>query len=227
MKGRERIRARHLERKAVVYVRQSTRQQVQENRESTRLQYQLRERARELGWSAARIEVIDEDLGVSGSGLQERPGFRRMTQEVAQRRVGAVFGLDATRLSRNTADWAPVPSGLAQPPYRHAAPSALGALFRLAPREMPGPTCLHAHHPPTSASARLPGQLLPPDPTSRPVPHPLSLQQPPNRQQFPTDETPSPSTARPATLSQPERTAGPQSESARRPPGIPAGLPQA
>ena len=105
MKGRERIRARRLERKAVVYVRQSTRQQVQENRESTRLQYQLRERARELGWSVARIEVIDEDLGMSGSGLQERPGFRRMTQEVAQRRVGAVFGLDATRLSRNTADW--------------------------------------------------------------------------------------------------------------------------
>ena len=105
MKGEERIRRRHLERRAVVYVRQSTPGQVQRHRESTRMQYRLREQAVALGWSAARVEVIDEDLGVSGSGLQERPGFRRMIREVGQGRVGAVFGLDATRLSRNSGDW--------------------------------------------------------------------------------------------------------------------------
>ena len=105
MKGKGRIRGRHLERRAVVYVRQSTPGQVQQHQESTKLQYQLREQAQALGWSAARIEVIDEDLGVSGSGVQERPGFERMLREVGQGRVGAVFGLDATRLSRNSGDW--------------------------------------------------------------------------------------------------------------------------
>ena len=105
MKGKERIRRTHLERRAVVYVRQSTPGQVRRHRESTKLQNRLREQAVELGWSAARVDVIDEDLGVSGSGLQERPGFRRMLREVGQGRVGAVFGLDATRLSRNSGDW--------------------------------------------------------------------------------------------------------------------------
>ena len=105
MRGRRKIRPRHLERRAVVYVRQSTPGQVQQNRESRKLQYQLREQALALGWSAARIEVIDEDLGVSGSGVQKRPGFERMLREVGQGRVGAVFGLDATRLSRNSGDW--------------------------------------------------------------------------------------------------------------------------
>ena len=105
MKGQELIGEKHLRRKAVVYVRQSSPQQVRENRESGRLQYRLRELAESLGWSAERIETIDEDQGVSGGGLEERTGFEHLTRDVAGGRVGAVFGLDATRLSRNTPDW--------------------------------------------------------------------------------------------------------------------------
>ena len=99
------IRERHLERLALVYVRQSTPQQVLSNRESTRLQYGLREQALEWGWPAERIETIDEDLGVSGSGERARSGFARLTALVAQGKAGVVPGLDSSRLARNTADW--------------------------------------------------------------------------------------------------------------------------
>lgn len=100
-----RIRAPHLERLAVVYVRQSTPGQVRENRESTRLQYKLRERAELLGWPRERIETIDEDLGCSGAGDVERRGYARLVRSVARGKVGAVFGLDASRFARNGADW--------------------------------------------------------------------------------------------------------------------------
>ncbi len=99
------IRPTHLERQAVVYVRQSTQQQVLSNVESGRLQYGLRELALEWGWSEGRVETIDEDLGVSGSGTEQRSGFRRLLMKVAQEEVGVVLGLDASRLARNTADW--------------------------------------------------------------------------------------------------------------------------
>ena len=104
--SRERlIEESHLQRKALVYVRQSTPGQVLENRESTRLQYQLRDVALGLGWGAGRIETIDEDLGVSGSGEVQRGGFERLTLTVARGEAGAVFGLEASRLSRNEVDW--------------------------------------------------------------------------------------------------------------------------
>ena len=104
--SRERlIEESHLQRKALVYVRQSTPGQVLENRESTRLQYQLRDVALELGWGSGRIETIDEDLGVSGSGEVQRGGFERLTLTVARGEAGAVFGLEASRLSRNEVDW--------------------------------------------------------------------------------------------------------------------------
>lgn len=105
MRRESRIRERHLERLAVVYVRQSTAQQVLTNTESARLQYGLREQARDWGWPEERIETIDEDQGVSGSGDQERRGFARLTMMVAQKQVGVVLGLDSSRLARNTADW--------------------------------------------------------------------------------------------------------------------------
>lgn len=105
MRGRELIGPGHLERMALVYVRQSTPGQVLSNTESTRSQYGLREQALALGWSAQRIEIVDEDLGVSASGLVERPGFAQLTLAVARGQVGAVFGLDVTRLSRNTPEW--------------------------------------------------------------------------------------------------------------------------
>ncbi len=105
MKRETLIQPTHLERLALVYVRQSTPGQVLENRESTRLQYRLRERAEQLGWPRERIQTIDEDLGCSGSGAVERAGFERLLRAVARGRAGAVFGLDASRFARNGAEW--------------------------------------------------------------------------------------------------------------------------
>lgn len=99
------ITSDHLRRRAVVYVRQSSITQVEHNRESTARQYQLAERAVTLGWARDQITTIDEDLGVSGSGLAERTGFARMTAEVALGQIGIVLGLEVSRLARNNADW--------------------------------------------------------------------------------------------------------------------------
>lgn len=99
------ITADHLHRSAIIYVRQSTSGQVEQNRESTERQYRLADRAVELGWPLAQVKVFDEDLGVSGAGLVERAGFARMTAEVALRQVGLVLGLEVSRLARNNSDW--------------------------------------------------------------------------------------------------------------------------
>ncbi|HEY0122180.1 MAG TPA: recombinase family protein [Rhizobium sp.] len=99
------VTATHLARQAIVYLRQSSASQVENNRESTERQYALSGRARELGWPAERILVIDEDLGLSGSGSVMRSGFARLTSEVALARVGIVLGLEVSRLARNNADW--------------------------------------------------------------------------------------------------------------------------
>ena len=99
----EKIRAAHLERAAYVYVRQSTLHQVRHHREGQQRQYALADRARQLGF--ARIEVVDDDLGVSGSGKQERHGFARLLTAVCDGEVGAVFALEASRLARNNRDW--------------------------------------------------------------------------------------------------------------------------
>jgi len=99
------IRGSHLNRAAYVYLRQSTPAQVEHNRESTQRQYALAARATALGWSQQQVIIIDEDLGVSGSGIVERNGFARLTAEVALRHVGIVFGLEVSRLARNNADW--------------------------------------------------------------------------------------------------------------------------
>ena len=95
----------HLARQAIVYLRQSSTSQVENNRESTERQYALSGRARELGWPVERVVVIDEDLGLSGSGSVARSGFVRLTSEVALARVGIVLGLEVSRLARNNADW--------------------------------------------------------------------------------------------------------------------------
>jgi DNA invertase Pin-like site-specific DNA recombinase len=99
------ITSDHLRRRALVYVRQSSTTQVENNRESTSRQYQLAERATMLGWARDQVTVIDEDLGISGSGLAERTGFARMTAEVALGQIGIVLGLEVSRLARNNADW--------------------------------------------------------------------------------------------------------------------------
>jgi DNA invertase Pin-like site-specific DNA recombinase len=95
----------HLDRKAVVYVRQSTPQQVAEHRESTARQYALADRAVALGWPAERVEVIDADLGVSGQSAEGRLGFQRLLAEVALDRVGLILGLEMSRLARSCKDW--------------------------------------------------------------------------------------------------------------------------
>jgi DNA invertase Pin-like site-specific DNA recombinase len=105
MNERSKITAGHLSRQAIVYLRQSSAAQVEHNRESTDRQYALTAKARELGWPDDRIIVIDEDLGVSGSGAVVRSGFQRLTAEVALSRVGLVLGLEVSRLARNNADW--------------------------------------------------------------------------------------------------------------------------
>src|SRR5215218_2567626 len=96
---------RHLARLAVVYVRQSTRQQVADHSESTRLQYGLVERAVGLGWPASRVLVIDEDLGRSGSSAAGRVGFGRLVTEITMGHVGLVLGIEMSRLARSGADW--------------------------------------------------------------------------------------------------------------------------
>ena len=98
------IRAEHLNREALVYVRQSTMAQVRFNQESTQRQYALRERALSLGWAEEHIRIIDGDLGISGSGRSKRPGFSQLVTSVSLGEVGAVFGLEISRLARSSAD---------------------------------------------------------------------------------------------------------------------------
>jgi DNA invertase Pin-like site-specific DNA recombinase len=99
------ILSNHLERTAVVYLRQSTLKQVYEHRESTNRQYALRNRAVALGWPEERVLVIDEDLGHSGSSTVGRTGFHRLADDVAHGRVGAIFSIEVSRLARSSADW--------------------------------------------------------------------------------------------------------------------------
>ena len=96
------ITPEHLARAAFVYVRQSTADQVLNNHESRRRQYALVDRARALGWAA--VEVIDDDLGRSGSGIA-RPGFEKLLAAICEGRVGAVVSIEASRLARNGRDW--------------------------------------------------------------------------------------------------------------------------
>jgi len=96
------ITTEHLARTALVYVRQSTSDQLLNNHESRHRQYGLVDRARALGWSA--VEVVDDDLGRSGSGIA-RPGFEKLLAAICQGRVGAVVSIEASRLARNGRDW--------------------------------------------------------------------------------------------------------------------------
>jgi DNA invertase Pin-like site-specific DNA recombinase len=101
----QKILSTHLDRSAVVYLRQSSIRQVRENRESTVRQYALGRRAQMLGWPAERIELIDEDLGTSGSSTVGRSGFQRLAEDVSHGRIGAIFALEVSRLARSSADW--------------------------------------------------------------------------------------------------------------------------
>ena len=99
------IEPRHLDLRAVVYVRQSTPRQVLANQESTRRQYQLADRARQMGWPAPRVEVVDEDLGLSGASGHARAGFQRLVAAIGLGEVGLVLVTEVSRLSRLNSDW--------------------------------------------------------------------------------------------------------------------------
>jgi|SRR3954447_3220585 DNA invertase Pin-like site-specific DNA recombinase len=99
------VRAAHLALAAIVYVRQSTRGQVLEHTESTRLQYALVERAAALGWARSQVIVIDDDLGVSAATPDSRKGFARLVTEVTMGRAGIVLGIEMSRLARTGKDW--------------------------------------------------------------------------------------------------------------------------
>jgi DNA invertase Pin-like site-specific DNA recombinase len=102
------VTARHLSRKAVIYIRQSTPHQVLTNQESLRLQYALHQRARDLGWEETGIQVIDTDLGLSGATATHREGFRDLIARVTLGEVGIVLSYEVTRLARNCSDWYPL-----------------------------------------------------------------------------------------------------------------------
>lgn len=104
-RSEDKIRPEHHDRAAIVYVRQSSKQQVLEHTESTRLQYGLVERAAALGWARSRVLVIDDDLGVSAAVADSRTGFQKLVTEVTMGRVGIVLGIEMSRLARTGRDW--------------------------------------------------------------------------------------------------------------------------
>src|SRR6266545_137277 len=99
------IRPWHLQRKAIVYIRQSTPQQVLEHRESADRQYGLVHRAAALGWPQDGVEVVDEDQGRSGQTVEGRLGFQYLLAEISLDHVGIIFGLEMSRLARSNKDW--------------------------------------------------------------------------------------------------------------------------
>jgi len=105
MNGPSKVTAGHLRRAAYLYVRQSSLHQVQDNRESTARQYDLKRRAQALGWTSDQIVVIDEDLGISGAAGAMRTGFQRLVADVGLGRAGVVMGLEVSRFARSSTDW--------------------------------------------------------------------------------------------------------------------------
>src|SRR5437588_8225242 len=108
MSTSELVTPQHLQKKAVIYIRQSTPHQQISNQESLRLQYALQERAQRLGWHPKDVEVIDADLGLTGASAQHRAGFQELVAKVTLGQVGLILSSDVTRLSRNCSDWYPL-----------------------------------------------------------------------------------------------------------------------
>ncbi len=108
MSRSELVSSAHLQRKALIYIRQSTPHQVLSNQESLRLQYALQQRAVDLGWRQEDIEVIDADLGMTGASASHRLGFQGLVARVTLGQVGIILSVDVTRLSRNCSDWYPL-----------------------------------------------------------------------------------------------------------------------
>src|SRR5689334_11538536 len=99
------IQSHHLSKQAYIYLRQSTMGQVRFNQESTQRQYALQNKAQQMGWSQALIKILDVDLGISGTQSTNREDFKTLVADVSMGKVGSVFALEASRLSRSCADW--------------------------------------------------------------------------------------------------------------------------
>jgi DNA invertase Pin-like site-specific DNA recombinase len=99
------IQAHHRLKQAYIYLRQSTMGQVRYNQESTERQYALKDKALQLGWLTSRIKILDGDLGISGAESTKREDFKTLVADVSMNKVGAVFALEASRLSRSCTDW--------------------------------------------------------------------------------------------------------------------------
>src|SRR6266581_2679682 len=108
MNRSELVTPQHLQKKALIYIRQSTPHQQISNQESLRLQYALQERAQHLGWHAQDGEIIDADLGLTGASALHRTGFQELVAKVTLGQVGIILSVDVTRLSRNCSDWYPL-----------------------------------------------------------------------------------------------------------------------
>src|SRR2546421_11685276 len=105
MTSSELLQPHHLQRHAIVYLRQSSPQQVLNHQESLKLQYALCGRAIQCGWDAANIQVIDSDLGLTAKNAAGRLGFQDLVARVNREEVGIIFAYDVTRLARNCTDW--------------------------------------------------------------------------------------------------------------------------
>ena len=108
MSTSELVTPQHLQKKAIIYIRQSTPHQQISNQESLRLRYALKERAQRLGWHPEDIEIIDADLGLTGASAQHRTGFQELVAKVTLGQAGIILSVDVTRLSRNCSDWYPL-----------------------------------------------------------------------------------------------------------------------
>lgn len=108
MNTSELVKIQHLERKAIIYIRQSSTHQVITNQESLKLQYALKQRALDLGWQEKNINIIDSDLGITGSTIEGRAGFKDLLAQVTLGEAGIVLSYEVTRLSRNCSDWYPL-----------------------------------------------------------------------------------------------------------------------
>ena len=99
------IQSQHTSKLAYIYLRQSTMGQVRFNQESTERQYKLQDKAEQMGWSNTALKVLDGDLGISGTQSSNREDFKTLVADVSMGKVGAVFVLEASRLSRSCSDW--------------------------------------------------------------------------------------------------------------------------
>ena len=125
---KQKIRSEHLDRLAMIYVRQSTLAQVRNRTASAARQYDLAERAGDLGWPVDRIVVIDEDQGKSGASAANRDGFQRLVAEVGLGNVGAVFSIEVSRLVVAGGLGPCLPVVGARPGCVSAAPRGLGVV---------------------------------------------------------------------------------------------------